>query len=158
MSSLEGFDPTQVEPTTPIDLIPAGEYPVILIETDLSKKESGAVQFEFCVQITEGKFQNRRVYSSQNYTKKDGSANAIGRGMVSQVCRCVGVMNPKDTEELHHKRLVAKVGIEKSEGYEPRNNVKGFKVYMGTESQPVQTTPHAANNPGSAAGWAQSVS
>lgn len=151
MASLEGFDANQVEPTAPMELVPAGEYPVILIETDLVKKDSGAVQFEFCVQITEGPYQNRRVYAQQNYTKKDGQPNAIGRGQVSQICRCVGVMNPRDTSDLHHKRLIAKVGVEKSDGYEPRNNVKGFKPY---EQQQQPAAPQQASG---AAGWAATV-
>jgi hypothetical protein len=156
MASLEGFNPAEVEPSAPIELLPAGDYPVILIETDLAKKDSGAVQFEFCVQITEGQFQNRRVYASQNYTKKDGSPNNIGRGQVSQICRCVGVMNPTDTTELHHKRLIAKVGVEKSEGYDPKNNVKGFKPYQQAPqaAQPA-TTQQAA--PAGPSAWAQTV-
>lgn len=156
MASLEGFNPAEVEPTAPIELLPAGDYPVILIETDLSKKDSNAVQFEFCVQVTEGPHQNRRVYSQQNYTKKDGSPNNIGRGMVSQLCRCVGVMNPKDTTELHHKRVIAKIGVEKSEGYNPRNNVKGFKPYQAPPQQAA--APVAQQQPaGSPSAWAQTM-
>lgn len=152
MASLEGFNPAEVEPTAPIELIPAGEYPVILIETDLVQKDSGAVQFEYCVQITEGEFQNRRVYSQQNYTKKDGMPNQIGRGFLSQICRCVGVMSPRDTSELHHKRLIAKIGVQQDKGYEPRNNVKGFKPYE--QPQQPQASPQ---QPNAAASWAATV-
>lgn len=155
MASLEGFNPAEVEPTAAIELLPSGDYPVILIETDLVKKDSGAVQFVFCVQITEGPHQNRRVYSQQNYTKKDGTPNAIGRGQVSQICRCVGVMNPRDTSELHHKRLVAKVGVEKgTDGYADRNEVKGFKPYQVANP----TVPQQSKQPaGSPSAWAATV-
>lgn len=154
MASLEGFNPAEVEPSAPIELLPSGDYPIILVETDLAKKDSGAVQFEFCVQVTEGQYQNRRVYSQQNYTKKDGSPNAIGRGQVSQICRCVGVMNPKDTSELHHKRLVAKVGVEKSDGYDPKNVVKGFKPYQPTVASPPAASSAPAGSPGA---WAATI-
>ena len=137
----------------PADVLPAGDYPVILVETDLAKKDSGAVQFEFCVQITEGQYQNRRVYDSQNYTKKDGSANSIGRSQLSQLCRCVGVMNPRDTSELHHKRLIAKVGVKSDPEYGPKNVVKGFKPYQVAAPQPAASSAPA----GSASGWAATV-
>lgn len=155
MASLEGFNPAEVEPTGVTEVLPAGDYPVILVETDLSQKESGAVQFEFCVQVTEGQFQNRRVYDSQNYTKKDGSPNAIGRGQVSQICRCVGVMNPRDTSDLHHKRLIAKVGIRKDDEWGNKNIVKGFKPYESAQPQPVSYTDAAPA--GSPSAWAQTI-
>lgn len=156
MANLGDFNPADVDPVAPRELLPAGEYAVILIETDLVTKDSGAVQFKFCVQVTEGAYQNRRVYSHENYTKKDGTPNSIGRGMVSQICRCVGVMSPKDTSDLHHKRLVAKVGVGQSDGYDPKNVVKGFKPYEGVAA--ASPTPTPTTTPGgSASAWAASM-
>lgn len=142
MASLEGFNAAEVEPESPRELLPAGDYSVILIECDLDKKPTGAVMWEFCLQVTEGPYQNRRVYSSQNYTKKDGTPNSIGRGHLSQLCRCVGVLTPRDTNELLHKRVIAKVGVRKDVGYDARNECKGFKQY---QTPPVATTPAASN-------------
>ena len=156
MASLEGFNAAEVEPESPRELLPAGDYPCILIECDLDKKDSGAVMWEFCLQVTEGPFQNRRVYSSQNYTKKDGTPNSIGRGHLSQLCRCVGVLTPRDTVELLHKRVIAKIGVKKDDGYDPKNVCKSFKPYA-VASAPVQSMAPVAAPAGTPSAWAQTM-
>ena len=55
----------------------------------------------------------------------------------SAICRAVGVLTPKDSSELHHKRLIAVVRTETNPDGGSRNVVKGYKA-MRAPVEPVQ--------------------
>ena len=152
MGNLQGFDPAAVEPQA--DVLPAGEYRAVVIESSMDKKDSGAVMLSLTLQIVDGQFQNRKVWESINYVKKDGTVNQIGAGQLSALCRSVGVMNPNDTSDLHNKPFVAKIAIRQDEGYEPKNTVKSFKPMVQNAARPASPLPPQASD---ASSWAASV-
>ena len=62
----------------------------------------------------------------------------IAQRQLSAICRCVGVLHPKDSKELHDKPLVISVGIRPAkDGYEESNTIKGFSREDGKELKDI---------------------
>ena len=77
----------------------------------------------------------------------NATAVKIANGTLSAICRAVGVMRPKKSEELHSKPLIAKVGIEEYQG-EKRNKIKGYaKTGGGSKSEPAPENGGASKPP-----------
>ena len=53
----------------------------------------------------------------------------IAKKDLAAICRAVGVMSPKASEELHDKPLMIKVKVRPAQGeYEASNDVGGYKT------------------------------
>ena len=71
----------------------------------------------------------------------------IARGNLSAICRAVGVMQPKDSVELHNLPLVISVKCKKRQDTgEITNEVKGYEAKAAATGRPPQapigdTTP-----------------
>jgi hypothetical protein len=140
-----GFDATKVDPNVGFDVVPAGEYDVIIVtsKVESTKKGDGRL-LNLELQILTGQFQNRKLFDRLNLWNPSDKATQIARGTLSAICRAVNVLTPKDTSELHGKPLRIKVTVSDSPEFGKRNEVKGYKPRDGA---PVQ--PAAAAQPGS---------
>lgn len=151
MSNLENthFNASQTEEVQEFDLIPAGEYPAIAIESEIKQHDSGAQSLLITFQIVAGKYQNRKVWLRQNWLKKDRTPNAIGQRFLGDLCRSVGVMNPKDTCELHGRPVSIKLACKKEKDQEgnPRdvnvvNKINAVAKQAPAPSQVHPSQPH----------------
>jgi hypothetical protein len=92
-----------------------------------------------------------------NLVNDDTTTVEIAQRTLSAICRCVGVLHPKDSAELHNKPLVISVGIRPASGeYEASNIVRSFSRVDGKElsdvvdsNSPPNTvaTPSATSKP-----------
>lgn len=153
MASLE-FNAAEVEPNDSFELLPAGKYRVCITDSEMkpTKKGDGTL-LKLKLQVLDGQYQNRTIFDQLNYRNPNPTAQQIGLGTLSAICRAVGKMEPKDTAELHNIPLVANVKVSRQEGYDDRNEVKGYSKDGG--ASPVQH--QAVSQPGSAGAWAQQV-
>lgn len=127
MANLSGFNANEVDPNEGFDAVPAGEYPAIIIASELKATKAGTGNFLLLeLQILRGKYQNRKLWDRLNLKNPNATAVQIGKGTLSAICRAVGVMEPKDSAELHNKPLLVKVAVKQFDG-EDRNEVKGYK-------------------------------
>ena len=155
MASLDGFDASQVEPSEGFDTLPAGEYRVCIVASERKKTKSGNGELiEMTLQILDGQFQNRKIFERINFVNSNPTAQQIGRGTLSAICRAVGVMTPGDTSELHNRPMRAKVKIVKQEGYNDKNEVTKYSADKVGPAQPAATEP---THPANASAWAQTA-
>jgi hypothetical protein len=127
------FDASKVAPATPFEPVPAGWYPVVIDKSEVKPvKPPGSgkyIKIE-CV-IIDGEYKNRRIFAQLNIENKSAQAQEIGQQQFSALCHATGVIRLNDTQELHGKPFQIKVSVKADEGYEPKNDVKGFKAVEG---------------------------
>lgn len=122
------FDATTVEPTTEFEPIPSGKYLAVIIQSEFKPTKAGTGQYlELTFQIIDGPHKNRQLWARLNLNNPSQQAVQIARGELSAICRAVGVMQPKDSAELHNLPLVISVKVTKrNDTGELTNEVKGY--------------------------------
>jgi hypothetical protein len=146
----EGFDASAPENQRTSSVVPSGEYPAIMVESE--KKPTNANDGHYLKtkwQIVSGEFQNRIIFKNFNLwlPPQKEQALQIARGEFSEFCRAVSVPNPKDSSELHNKPCMIKVKIrvDKSGQYDDQNDISGFKP-IG-KAAPVAVAASAGGDP-----------
>ena len=148
MASLSGFNAAEVEPTTGFDCVPAGDYDVVIMTSEMKTTKDGSGQYlklEFA--ILNGQFQNRKIFTNLNLVNKNETAVKIGKANLSAICRALQVLTPNDSSELHGKPMTVRVTIRKSDEYDDQNEIRSFKPKGAAPpvNAPVATT--AATQP-----------
>jgi hypothetical protein len=140
----EGYDP-----------IPDGWYIAQIKATELkpTKANDGkyiAVQYSIVGPTHAG----RVIFGNLNIQNKNPEAERIGKQQLGEVMGSIGLASIQDTDQLIGGNLQIKVGLsKKQEGYEQRNEVRGFKaIEGGAPPMPTAKAPAAAS---STAPWAK---
>jgi len=148
MANLNGFNANEVEPNTPFDPLPAGKYLAAITATEMKPTKAGDgsyLQLEFT--ILEGEYKERKVWDRLCLNHPNAQTVKIARGNLSALCRAVGVMQPKDSVELHNLPLVITVKVKKREDTgELTNEVKGYAKKDSAAGQ-TQQAPVTDNTP-----------
>lgn len=141
MASID-FNAEAIEPTTDFTPLPVGEYSAIIAASEMKATKSGTGQYlQLTYDIIEGQYKGRKIFENLNLVNPNSTAQEIAQRALSAICRAVNVMHPKESEELHDKPLIIKVGIRPASGdYEASNVVKGYKTYTATASSAGNTT------------------
>ena len=138
--NLSGFNANDVEPNEGFSPLPAGDYQVIITESQMKKTKDGSGQYlELKMQILNGQYQNRVIFDRLNLVNKSDVAVQIAKGTLSSICRAVNVLTPNDSSELHNKPLTASLKIRKDQEGNPQNEVKGYKPRHTATEQSQQT-------------------
>lgn len=92
----------------------------------------------------------RVVFGNLNIKNRNPEAERIGLQQLGEVMGAIGLAKIQDTDQLIGGDLMIKVGTsKKQEGFEQRNEVKGFKAIEGgappmpTQSPPATGAPKA---------------
>ena len=141
MSNLSGynFNAEEIEPSS-FDPIPAGWYKAIISNSEMKPTRDGYGEYlSLTLQVIEGQYENRLVFARLNLKNANEKAVDIARKDLAAICRAVGVMSPKSSEELHDKPLMIKVKVRPASGeYDASNDVGGYKADEGGTASPVQ--------------------
>lgn len=147
MANLD-FDANQVEPNAGFDPIPAGKYVAMVTGSEMKPTKNGNGSYlELELTVLEGQFKDRKLWDRLCLNHPNPQTVKIARGNLSALCRAVGVMQPKDSIELHNLPLVITVRCKKRDDTgEITNEVKGYaakKASVGQSPQAPQisTTP-----------------
>ena len=137
--NLEGFNAADVEPNEAFSALPAGEYDVIIMGSNMKQTKNGAGKYlELQLQVLGGTYQNRRLFDRLNLVNQSDVAVQIAKGTLSSICRAVGVLEPNDSSELHTKPLTAIVKVRKDLEGNNQNEVKGYKPRNAQASNMVE--------------------
>jgi len=130
LSSL-AFDANTVEPASSFDPLPAGNYNVIITESEVRDTKNGTGQYiSLKMMVFDGEFMDRVLFSNINFKNANETTQKIGKQQLSALCRSVGVLTPKDSSDLHEKPITVKVAIRPAkDGYDAQNEVKSFLAY-----------------------------
>jgi len=146
MANLNGFNAANVDPATDFEPIPAGKYLAIISNSEMKPTKTGSGTFlELTFQVIEGQYKNRLLWSRLNLSNPNNQAVQIAQGELSAICRSVGVMQPKDSAELHNLPLQITVKCKKREDTgDVVNEIKGYskkEAAMGLPQQETTSTP-----------------
>ncbi len=135
--ALIDFNAEAIEPQSDFSPLPVGNYTVVITQSEMKPTKSGNGQYlQLTLQVVEGEFKNRLIFDRLNIQNANDVAQQIAQKALSSICRAVGVMHPKDSEELHDKPFSVKIGIRPASGeYGESNIVKG---YSSLSSSPVK--------------------
>ena len=138
MANLNGFNANEVEPTTNFEPIPAGKYLAAITESEMKPTKSGTGSYlQLTFTILEGEYKNRVLWARLNLNNPNATAVKIAYSELSAICRAIGVMQPRDSVELHNLPLVITVKVKKREDTgELTNEVKGYARKDAADQQP----------------------
>lgn len=139
MATLD-FNANDVEPTTAYEPLPAGKYLTEITASEMKPTKSGNgvyLQLEFTV--LDGSCKGRKAWDRLCINHPNELTQKIARGNLSAICRAVGVMQPRDSVELHNLPLVITVKCKKrADTGEVTNEVKGYAKRESAAGQPQQ--------------------
>ena len=141
--ALLNIDTSHIDPTPRFDPIPAGDYPVIITESETKlTKDSTGQYLQLKLEVQDGEFRGRILFDRLNLWNNNAQAKEIAHRQLAQIAHAVGVLQVADSEQLHFKPLIATVKVRPArDNFEASNEVKGYKQGAGA---PVQQQPFAA--------------
>jgi len=112
--------------------LPAGWYQVSIGGAELRATKSGtgkyiAVRYD----VLGPTHQGRVVFGNLNIINQNPKAQEIGHQQLGELMRAIGLAQVSDTDQLIGGQLSIKLAIRSQEGYDPSNDVKGFKALPG---------------------------
>lgn len=123
------FNANDHEPAQEFAPIPEGEYLAVITASEMketSKKTGHYLALTFQV-IEEGPAKGRNLWANLNLDNPNDKAVKIAQAELSAICRAVGVMTPRQSEELHDKPLRIKVKVTKrNDNGELTNKISKF--------------------------------
>lgn len=126
------FDATQVEPSAPMDPIPPGEYVMQITDSEMKDTKNRDGQYlQLALEVTEGEYRGRKVFDRLNLSNPNQTAVEIAHKTLSSICHALGIMKVRDSNQLHYKRMLVRVDVERRDGYAASNVVKAYKASDG---------------------------
>ena len=140
MANLNGFNANQVDPATDFEPLPAGKYVAVVTASEMKPTRNGNGSYlELTFQVIEGPHKGRLVWERLNLDNPNPLTVKIARSELSAICRAVGVMQPKDSCELHNLPLCITVKQKTDADGERRNEIRGFaKREIANGAKPAQ--------------------
>lgn len=152
------FDASQIEPSAAFEVIPAGKYHVQIVNSEMRDTKSGSGQYLWMeLSIMDGPHANKRLFERINLVNPNEKAVEIGQRTLSAICHATGQMSVSDSEQLHHKSLIAVVkvrpaGPDKDNVHrEASNEIGGYLPINGAQTGAYQGGQTAAAAPSQAA-------
>ncbi|GAB4240852.1 MAG: hypothetical protein OHK0028_19110 [Deltaproteobacteria bacterium] len=140
MANLHGFNANNVDPAVDFEPIPAGKYLAVITGSEMKATKNGSGSFlELTFQVIEGPYRNRQLWARLNLDNPNKQAVEIARAQLSAICRAVGVMQPKDSLELHNLPLQITVKCKRREDTdEIVNEIRAYTKKEAAAGQPQQ--------------------
>jgi len=123
--------------------LPPGWYHANITGAELKSTKAGNGQYiAVRYDITGPTHQGRVVFGNLNIKNPNPKAEEIGRQQLGEIMRAIGLAKVTDTDQLIGGSLQIKLEIRTQEGYEPSNDVKGYKATsVGMAPQAASTEP-----------------
>lgn len=148
-----GFDAQAVEPNAPRDdaPLPAGVYTAEITSADVKDLKSGngtGLSLEFTI-IDPAPHARRKVWQNLNIKHSNPTAEQIGQGELSSLCRVLNIAKLTDSDQLFGQVLRIRTKIRAAQGdYGPRSEVSAYEA-AGTSApaRPAAPAPASASVP-----------
>lgn len=137
----QSFDASAVDPTPVFDVLPAGDYLAMIVDSEMKPTKAGTGEYlNMTLQILDGPYKDRLIFDRLNLVNANAKAVEIAQRQLSQICHAVNVLRVNDSAELHDKPLVATLKVRKRPDYNDQNEVAGYKPANG-----AAVTTHATH-------------
>lgn len=142
MGNLGTFDATKVEPSSPMEAVPAGSYPCRIVDTEIKETKAGTGKYlMLTMDILDPNYKGRKLFDRLNLWNPNQQAVDIANKTLSAICHAVGIMQPRNHEEFRGKALNVKVAVDNDPQYGARNEVKGYSAIEGASPMATQGQP-----------------
>jgi hypothetical protein len=143
MANLNNFNANEVEPNVGFEPVPADKYIAMITASEMKPtKNADGSYLELELTILEGQYKDRKVWDRLCLNHPNGQTVKIARGYLSAVCRAVGVMQPKDSCDLHNIPMLITVKCKKrDDNGEITNEVRGYSKKESAAGKPQQASP-----------------
>lgn len=115
-------------PLPDYDALPAGDYLCQVMDSDFKDSKNGQSQYlALTLEVIDGPKTGRRLWENfvlSHQTKP--KAVDIGKQKLADLCRAVGVLHVRHSEELHGIPFYAKVTVEEGQDGTLQNRVKKY--------------------------------
>jgi hypothetical protein len=142
--SFGSFDAREVEPAVGLSdkPVPAGKYRAQIVKGEWkeNKKKNGRY-LELVFEIVKGDHSGRRVWGRLNLENPSSQAVEIANGELSAICHAVGVMKPRNEQQLFNIPMVIGVEVEerKDSPWAYSNRIKTYEsIEKSSASKPKQ--------------------
>ncbi|NCC41567.1 MAG: DUF669 domain-containing protein [Gammaproteobacteria bacterium] len=132
------FDATQVQPSSGYEVLPAGEYKIVIVDSVMETTKAGNGQFlKLQMSVLDGPHQGATLFDRLNLVNPNQTAMDIAQRTLSAICHAVGMMQIQDSAQLHNRPLIARVTLKGGDGqYGPSNEIKAYKP-IGQQQAPT---------------------
>ena len=138
------FDANNVAPAAPIEILPPGDYPVQIVQSEMRDTKSGDGQMLWLeMEIIDGPARGRKLWDRLNLVNQNAQAVEIAQRTLSAICHAIGKLQVSDSVELHLKPMLAKVAVRPAgpdkSGIQRKaqNEVKGYSPLQGAQQRPA---------------------
>lgn len=110
------------------ECLPKGDYVVVVSDAEVRDTKDGQGQYlRVTLEVQEGEFDSRKIFTNFNIKNKNQQAVQIGLGQLKKMMRCAGATSYQlnSAQDLCGLRVMAKVDIKKDE-FGENNIVKDF--------------------------------
>jgi len=123
------FNAEQHEALDDFSPIPAGTYAAEITKSEMKQTKAGDGSYlALTFKIIEGDFVKRMIWANLNLVNKSEKAVEISQKTLKSICDAVGMVTVTDSQQLHGRPMLIKVGIRKDENYGDSNVIKSFKA------------------------------
>lgn len=141
------FSTDSLPESTSYDPLPEGWYTATIGGAELRSTKAGDGQYIAVKYVITGpSHQGRVVFGNLNISNPNPQAEEIAFKQLGELMRSIGLKSVSDTDQLIGGHCSIKLSIRKQEGYDPSNDVKGFKAIEGSVP-PVAVAGAAATKP-----------
>lgn len=132
MATLE-FNANEVDPCFGFEPLPEGWYNATIVESEEKPTKAGNGKYlELRFEVFDGTYAGRSLWTRLNLENPSDRAVKIARAELSAICHAVGVMHPRDSNDLHNIPLRVKVEVTKrDDNGEPTNAIKKYEKRAG---------------------------
>jgi hypothetical protein len=136
------FDASQVEPNTGFDVLPPGKYLAQIVSSEMRPTKDGMGQYLFLeIDILEGQYAGRKLFDRINLVNANHTAVEIALRTLSSLCRAVGKLQVKNSEQLHLLPFIADVRVLPPKGAYGESNAVRYLPRSGAPQAPVAAPP-----------------
>lgn len=141
------FNATEVPVDEGFNPIPVDTYLCQVISSEIKQTKTGnGTILKLTSQVIEGPYSGRLIFDNLNISNPNADAERISARSLADLCLAVGISVLQDSEELHFKPFIGRVGIrhDKSGAFPPQNTIRYTPREEVQQVQPQQN-PSAGN-------------
>lgn len=142
------FDATNIKPADDFTPLPAGDYLVVIIDSNMAPTKNGLGQsLNLTLQVIDGPHQERLLWARLILVHDNAKTVDIAQRQLSAICHAVGILQVQDSAVLHGKPIKVRVKYVEADGqYPAKNEITSYKPATAT-STPAPAAPAAAAHP-----------
>ncbi len=144
------FDASQVDPNSQFEPLPSGEYPAMIIESEMKPTKNNAGQYlELKYQIIDGPFKGRQVWARLNLDNPNATAVQIAQQNLSAICHACSRLQVNDSAQLHNIPHLVRVEFLPASPKRERagNEIRGWKAIAGVTGPIAAPAPAPTSSP-----------